>query len=63
MATQLDEWPRDLARQLLGEPNRALSSKKQLRFGRRGSVAVEIEGLIGANGTTTRTVSEAMVSL
>jgi hypothetical protein len=44
VAARLDERPHDLARQLLGEPNRALSSKKQLRFGRRGSVAVEIEG-------------------
>ena len=34
----------DLARDLLGEPNRSLSSAKQLRFGTHGSIAVEIEG-------------------
>lgn len=34
----------DLARALLGEPNRALSSAQQLRFGTHGSVAVEIGG-------------------
>jgi hypothetical protein len=32
------------ARALLGEPNRALSTKTQLRFGSKGSVAVEIAG-------------------
>jgi hypothetical protein len=44
VAARLDEQPRNLARRLLGEPNRALSSKTQLRFGRKGSIAVEIEG-------------------
>lgn len=34
----------DLARDLLGEPNRALSGAQQLRFGTHGSVAVEIGG-------------------
>ena len=33
-----------VARHLLGEPNKALSSKTQLRFGSRGSVSVEIAG-------------------
>jgi predicted P-loop ATPase len=33
-----------VARHLLGEPNPRLSSKKQLRFGNHGSVAVEIDG-------------------
>lgn len=44
VVARLDERPRDLARRLLGEPNRALSSKSQLRFGRKGSIAVELEG-------------------
>jgi hypothetical protein len=34
----------DIARRLLGEPNRALSTRHQLRFGNNGSVAVEIAG-------------------
>jgi hypothetical protein len=34
----------DLARALLGEPNRVLSTATQLRFGNKGSVAVEIDG-------------------
>jgi predicted P-loop ATPase len=34
----------DLARELLGEPNRDLSTPTQLRFGTHGSVAVEIDG-------------------
>jgi phage/plasmid primase-like uncharacterized protein len=34
----------ELARQLCGEPNRDLSNAQQLRFGTRGSVAVEIAG-------------------
>jgi hypothetical protein len=33
-----------VARHLLGEPNKTLSSKTQLRFGSRGSVSVEIAG-------------------
>lgn len=33
-----------IARALLGEPNRALSSKTQLRFGTKGSLAIEIAG-------------------
>jgi putative DNA primase/helicase len=34
----------DIAISLLGEPNRALSSRRELRFGRKGSVAVVING-------------------
>jgi predicted P-loop ATPase len=34
----------DLARELLGEPNRELSTPTQLRFGTHGSIAVELEG-------------------
>jgi predicted P-loop ATPase len=34
----------DLARELLGEPNRNLSTPRQLRFGTNGSIAVELEG-------------------
>lgn len=32
-----------VARELLGEPNKALSSKKELRFGARGSLSVDLE--------------------
>jgi hypothetical protein len=32
-----------VARELLGEPNRAMSSKKELRFGTRGSLAVDLK--------------------
>jgi putative DNA primase/helicase len=35
----------EIAIALLGEPNRALSSKRELRFGRKGSLAVVIEGV------------------
>jgi putative DNA primase/helicase len=34
----------DIARRLLGEPNKALSTRSQLRFGNYGSTAVEITG-------------------
>jgi hypothetical protein len=34
----------DLARELLGEPNRELSTPTRLRFGPHGSIAVELEG-------------------
>jgi hypothetical protein len=34
----------DVAVALLGEPNRHLSSKREQRFGRKGSLAVVIEG-------------------
>jgi hypothetical protein len=33
-----------IARRLLGEPNRELSTRKQWRFGSRGSVSIEIVG-------------------
>lgn len=33
-----------VARRLLGEPNKTLSSRDQLRFGTRGSIAVQIAG-------------------
>ena len=41
---RLNERIEDVAPALLGEPNRALSTRAQLRFGRKGSVAVEIAG-------------------
>jgi hypothetical protein len=34
----------DLARELLGKPNESRSSKKELRYGNKGSIAVEIGG-------------------
>ena len=34
----------DIARRLLGEPNRALSTRTTLRFGNHGSIAVEVAG-------------------
>lgn len=34
----------DRALAMFGEPNRRLSTRKQLRFGRRGSVCVELDG-------------------
>lgn len=34
----------DLARYLLGEPNRRMSNRRELRFGRNGSLSVEIAG-------------------
>jgi len=34
----------DIARRLLGKPNKALSTRSQLRFGSNGSVAIEIAG-------------------
>ena len=44
VAARLNERIEDLARSLLGEPNRALSTRAQLRFGTKGSVAIEIDG-------------------
>ena len=32
-----------IARELLGEPNKALSSRSDLRFGSRGSISVDLE--------------------
>jgi putative DNA primase/helicase len=34
----------DLARSLLGEPNRGLSNKRELRFGRKGSLVLSLAG-------------------
>lgn len=44
LADMLQDRIADLARDLLGEPNRQLSSAQTLRFGTKGSVAVEIDG-------------------
>lgn len=44
IAARLNDRIADLARALLGEPNHALSTKIQLRFGTKGSVAVEVAG-------------------
>jgi len=44
LADMLEDRIADLARELLGEPNRELSSAQSLRFGTKGSVAVEIDG-------------------
>ena len=43
-AELLNDRIADLAVELLGTPNRALSSAQQLRFGTKGSIAVEIAG-------------------
>lgn len=43
-APELAAYAGDIARAILGEPNRALSTRSQLRFGKNGSVAVEIAG-------------------
>jgi putative DNA primase/helicase len=42
--TDLIQYIADIARHILGEPNRRLSSRDQLRFGTSGSIAVEIGG-------------------
>jgi hypothetical protein len=44
VSARLNERTEELARALLGEPNRALSTRAQLRYGRKGSVAVELDG-------------------
>jgi len=44
IAQRLNDRIADLARHFLGEPNRSLSTAAQLRFGSKGSVAVEIDG-------------------
>jgi putative DNA primase/helicase len=41
---QLNGRIEEVAKRLLGEPNRDLSTRSQLRFGRNGSVAVELDG-------------------
>jgi len=44
IATRLNARIANLARELLGEPNRALSNLRQLRYGTKGSIAIEIDG-------------------
>ncbi len=44
IAKRLNERIADLARELFGESNRALSTKAQLRYGNKGSLAIELEG-------------------
>jgi hypothetical protein len=44
VARALADRAEDVTRALLGEPNRALSSRHELRFGSRGSIAVRISG-------------------
>jgi putative DNA primase/helicase len=44
IATSLTARAAEVAMDLLGEPNRQLSSKRELRFGRKGSLAVAING-------------------
>lgn len=44
IARALNERIHDLALQLLGQPNKVLSNRTQLRFGNKGSLAVEIAG-------------------
>ena len=44
IAARLNERIDDLARELLGEPNAGLSTQEQLRFGTKGSIAIEIKG-------------------
>lgn len=44
ISAALNQNIKPLANYLLGEPNRSLSSARQLRFGKKGSLAVEIFG-------------------
>ena len=44
VARELNERIGELARELLGEPNRSHSTRQQLRFVTHGSIAVEIAG-------------------
>lgn len=44
VAERLNDGIAELAYALLGKPNRGLSSAQQLRFGTKGSIAVEIAG-------------------
>ncbi|MGE3291321.1 MAG: VapE domain-containing protein [Geminicoccaceae bacterium] len=44
VAARLGERIGELATTLVGEPNRTLSTRSQLRFGTKGSVAVELDG-------------------
>lgn len=44
VAAQLNQRTADLAREIMGEPNRALSTQRQLRYGRKGSIAIAVAG-------------------
>ena len=50
MSSRLPDFPdlrpdvAEIARRILGEPNKQLSTRQQLRFGTNGSVSVEIAG-------------------
>lgn len=44
IATELNARIDDLARHLLGEPNKSLCTATQLRYGNKGSLAIEISG-------------------
>jgi putative DNA primase/helicase len=44
LRAELKDRAADLTMLLLGHPNRSMSSKRQLRFGRKGSLSVEISG-------------------
>jgi P4 family phage/plasmid primase-like protien len=44
VARRLNDRMADLARELLGEHNAAHSSQSQLRFGTKGSLAIEVDG-------------------
>jgi len=44
IAEHLNQRIEDLARELLGEPNNDLSTQIQLRYGTKGSIAIEING-------------------
>ena len=44
ICAQLNDRADDVARLLLGEPNRELSTRSQLRYGTHGSLAIEIAG-------------------
>lgn len=44
LAPALNDRIDELSHHLIGEPNRSMSTRQQLRFGTHGSVAVEIDG-------------------
>lgn len=44
IAEALNERIHDLALHILGQPNKALSTKTQLRYGQKGSLAIDIAG-------------------
>lgn len=57
IAAQLNRRIADLARELLGQPNRALSTRHQLRYGSKGSIASRLAVPRPGGGSTTSTVS------